>query len=80
MSGLEEFKRGYISSVGDGTQIDILNDNLLPTHPDLRVLTPKGGNLVQNICDLISPVLVQWDEELVRILGRLMLNPYCQFF
>ena len=81
MSGLEAFKKGYIWRVGDGTQIDIWSDNWLrPVNPSLRVLTPKGRNLVQKVSDLINPVLGQWDEELVRdIFGQLMLNLYCQF-
>lgn len=33
MIGLEAFRRGYIWRVGDGMQIDILEDRWLPSNP-----------------------------------------------
>jgi hypothetical protein len=54
--------------VGDGTQINIWEDNWLPGSPDLKVQTPRGRNLVTTVDELISPIDANWDVDLVKSL------------
>jgi len=68
LAGLECFKKGYIWRVGDGTQINIWEDNWLPGSPDLKVQTPRGRNLVTTVDELINPIDANWDVDLVRSL------------
>jgi hypothetical protein len=63
MAGLECFKKGYIWRVGDGTQINIWEDCWIPSSHNLKVMTPKGNNVVQHVNDLINPIYGQWDSE-----------------
>lgn len=39
---------------------------MLPSPWSRRVITPRGGNLMEFVSDLISPITGNWDEELVR--------------
>jgi hypothetical protein len=66
MAGLSCFKKGYIWRVGDGTQINIWEDNWIPSSHNLKVMTPKGNNLFTHVSDLINPVDGNWDEELLE--------------
>lgn len=66
LSGLECFKRGYIWRVGDGSQINIWNDCWIPASHNLKVMTPRGHNLVTTVEELINPVTGNWDENLIR--------------
>lgn len=62
LAGLDCFKKGFIWRVGDGTQINIWDDNWIPSSPNMKVLTPRGNILV------INPVDGRWDEALIRSL------------
>ena len=66
MAGLQCFKKGYIWRVGDGTQINIWNDHWIPGRHNLKVLTPRGNNIIRTVDKLINPVNMTWDEDLVR--------------
>jgi hypothetical protein len=68
MAGLENFKRGCIWRVGDGSQINIWEDAWIPTRPSKRMMTPQGTILVTMVNDLINPMAGSWDEELIRSL------------
>ena len=66
LAGLECFKRGYIWRVGDGSQIKIWEDCQIPSSHNLKILTPRGNNLVTNVEELINPVDGNWDEQMIR--------------
>lgn len=66
LAGLECFKRGYIWRVGDGSQINIWNDNWIPSSHNMKILTPRGNILVSTVNELISPIDGRWDEQLIR--------------
>jgi hypothetical protein len=66
LAGLECFKRGYIWRVGDGSQIKIWDDCWLPTSHNLKVMTPRGNNLVTKVDELINPVTGDWDDDLIK--------------
>jgi hypothetical protein len=68
MAGVENFKRGCIWRVGDGTKINIWKDSCIPTSPTKKMMTPRGNILVSTVNDLINPVTWSWDEELIRSL------------
>lgn len=64
--GSECFKRGYIWRVEDGSQIKIWENCRIPSSHSLKILTPRGNNLVTNVEELINPVDGNWDEEMIR--------------
>ena len=66
LAGLECFKKGYIWRVGDGSQINIWEDHWIPTSHNLKVMTPRGHNLLSKVEDLIDPATGNWDEDLVK--------------
>lgn len=68
LAGLDCFKRGYIWRVGDGSQINIWNDNWIPSSHNMKILTPRGNILVSTVNELISPIDGRWDEQLIRSL------------
>jgi len=68
LAGLECFKLGYIWRVGECTQINIWNDNWIPSSHNMKVLTPRGNILVSTVDKLINPINGRWDEELIRSL------------
>jgi hypothetical protein len=49
-------KKGYIWRIGDGTQINIWEDSWIPSSHNLKIMTPKGTNILQNVSDLINPI------------------------
>ena len=63
---LECFKKGYIWRVGDGSQIKIWEDSWIPSSHNLKVLTPRGNNLLTTVDELINPITRTWDEELIN--------------
>ena len=80
LAGLECFKRGYIWRVGDGTQINIWNDNWTPGSHNLKVLTPRGNIVISTVDELINPIDGRWDEELIKLLlGQLMYTGFSKF-
>jgi hypothetical protein len=68
LAGLECFKHGYIWRVGDGSQINIWNDNWIPGSHNLKVQTPRGNILISRVDELINPLDGRWDERLIRSL------------
>jgi len=66
LTGLECFKLGYIWRVGDGTEINIWEDNWIPRSHNLKIQTRRGNNLVTRVNELINPVDFTWDEPLIR--------------
>jgi hypothetical protein len=65
MAGLSTFKRGYIWRVGNGERINIWTDPWIPSSPDRRVISARGGALLTKVTDLIEPVTGQWDATLL---------------
>lgn len=65
LAGLERFKHRYIWRVGDGTQINIWNDNWIPGSHNLKVLTPRGNVVISTMDELINPLDGRWDVELI---------------
>jgi hypothetical protein len=63
---VSEFRRGYICRVGDGSQINIWEDNWIPSSHNLKVLTPCGNNLVTKVDELINAATGTWDENLIK--------------
>jgi len=68
LAGLECFKLGYIWRVGDGTQINIWDDNWIPGSHDLKIQTWRGNNIVTTVDELINPIDFTWDVDLVNSL------------
>ena len=66
LAGLDCFKKGYIWRVGDGSQINIWEDSWVPASHNLKVLTPRGHNLLTTVDELIDPVTGKWDEEMIK--------------
>jgi len=52
--------------VGDGTQINIWEDNWIPGSHNMKILTPRGNNIVTRVNELINPVDSTWDTNLIR--------------
>ena len=68
LAGLECFKLGYIWRVGDGTHINIWDDNWIPGSHDLKIQTWRGNNIVTTVDELINPIDFTWDVDLVNSL------------
>jgi hypothetical protein len=66
MAGLENFKRGCIWRIGDGTQVNIWEDKWIPTSPTCKLATPRGNIVITKVSILIYPISGFWDEELRR--------------
>ena len=65
MAGINSLKRGYIWRVGNGHNINIWEDAWIPNCDTRKVVTPKGGQLLTKVGDLIDPALNTWDEDLI---------------
>lgn len=52
--------------MGDGSQINIWNDCWILASHNLKVMTPRGHDLVTTVEELINPVAGNWDENLNR--------------
>lgn len=66
MAGVSSLKRGHIWRVGNGQNIDIWEDAWIPNCANRKIVTPKGGQLLRKVADLIDPILNSWDEDLLR--------------
>jgi len=66
LAGLECFKQGYIWRVGDGTQINIWENNWIPGSHNLKVQTARGNTIITTVDDLINPADATWDVDLVK--------------
>jgi hypothetical protein len=63
--GVDRFKRGCIWRVGDGSQINIWEDSWIPSSHNLKIMTPRGSNILTRVSDLINPIDGSWDEDLI---------------
>ena len=66
MKGTNSLKRGYIWRVGNGQNINIWKDAWIPSCANREVVTPKAGQLLTKVGDLIDHVSNNWDEDLIR--------------
>jgi hypothetical protein len=79
--GLSTFKRGYIWRVGNGEIINIWTDPWIPSSPDRKVISARGGALLTKVSYLIDPITGQWDATLLSDLfnpvdtGRILQIP-----
>jgi ribonuclease HI len=48
--------------------INIWQDPWIPTSSTRKVISPRAGAVYTKVCDLISPITGQWDEELLNSL------------
>jgi hypothetical protein len=64
--GIELVKEGYIWRIRDGASVNIWDDPSLPKLWDRKVSTPRNGNLLGKVADLINPISGSWDEQLVQ--------------
>jgi hypothetical protein len=54
--GLDCFKQGYIWRVGGGSQVNIWEDNWILGSHNLKVLMPRGNNIITTVDELINPI------------------------
>uniref|UniRef100_A0A8I6X8W7 Reverse transcriptase zinc-binding domain-containing protein n=1 Tax=Hordeum vulgare subsp. vulgare TaxID=112509 RepID=A0A8I6X8W7_HORVV len=66
LHGLELIKEGYIWRIGDEARVNIWRDPWIPWPWSRRVITPRRGNLLEYVSELIDPTSGVWDERLVR--------------
>jgi hypothetical protein len=61
LAGREVPEKGLIKRAGDGGQTSIWDDRWIPAHFDARPVTPRDGQAVTLVADLLN-----WNEELIR--------------
>ncbi|RLN42620.1 retrotransposon protein, putative, unclassified [Panicum miliaceum] len=66
MRGIKVLESGVIWRVGNGEKINIWNDPWIPRGITRREITPRGGNLVSRVSELIDPVSGGWDDDLLN--------------
>ena len=66
MADTNTLKRGYIWRVRNGNNINIWEDAWIPSYAARKIVTPKGGNMLTKVGDLIDPASNTWDEDLIR--------------
>jgi ribonuclease HI len=66
LKGVKLLKEGLIWRIGDGNSINIWRDPWIPRGDTRRVITTRGTSILQNVSELINPVIGDWDEQLVR--------------
>jgi hypothetical protein len=65
-AGIQTLKNGHIWRAGDGTMINICEDEWIPSSHSRKVLTPKGQNICTRVSDLIDPYTNSWDMDFVN--------------
>jgi hypothetical protein len=65
-SGLQTLKKGHIWRVGQGTSINIWDDEWIPSSNSRKVITPKGQHIITRVNELIDPITNMWDIDLVN--------------
>jgi hypothetical protein len=66
LHGVELIKQGVIWRIGDGNNVKIWEDPWVPKLWSRKISTPRNGNLLTYVNELINPIMGQWDEQLVR--------------
>ena len=66
LKGLETFKKGYIWRVGTGENIRIWSDPSIPSSPGMKIITPRGQNILTRVSELIDLEHGTWDEDMIR--------------
>lgn len=66
VAGIQTFKRGSIWRVGTGSHINLWEDPWIPSSETRRIITPRGGIMLNKVEDIIDPYTGQWDEALIR--------------
>jgi hypothetical protein len=65
VAGIQTFKRGYIWRVGDGMSIDIWKAPWIPSSPDRKVTSERGGSILTRVWDqdLLNSIFNQLDVQ-----------------
>jgi len=63
-AGLTE--KGVVWSVGNGDSIRIWEDPWVPQGATKKPITPRRGNILTRVSELINPLTEDWDDEMVR--------------
>lgn len=66
LHGLDLVRQGYIWRIGSGSSVNIWRDPWIPRAWSRGVITPRNGNLLETVDELISPIDGKWDMQLVR--------------
>jgi len=66
LKGLELLKKGVVLRVGNVGSIRIWEDPRLPYGVTRRPITPRRGNILSRVSDLIDPLTEGWDAELIQ--------------
>ena len=66
LKGFDLLKQGLIWRVGDGEGLNIWSDPWIPRNMSRKPITPKGGNLISKVNELIHPITGMWDSQLVQ--------------
>jgi hypothetical protein len=66
MACLKSFKKGCIWRVRDESQINIWEDSWIPSSYSLKIMTPRGTNILAHVSDLINPIDGSWDEDIIE--------------
>ena len=66
VAGIQTFERGCIWRIGNGEQIKIWEDAWIPSSPNRKIISSRGGALITKVSERISPVTEQWDEDFIR--------------
>jgi hypothetical protein len=66
LKGIELLKKGIIWRIGDGEGLNIWSDPWLPRGTTRRPITPRNGNLLRDVAELIDPITGCWDTQLIR--------------
>ena len=64
--GMQTFKKGCISRVGNGMKINIWEDCWIPSSNSRKIITVRGNYVLTMVNELINPLTRDWDEELIR--------------
>ena len=66
LRGLEVLMMGMIWRIGDGRNLKIWADPWLPREWARQPITPRGGNILTYVDELINPITGTWDVDLVE--------------
>lgn len=64
--GIKTLQKGHIWRVGDGSNINIWEDEWIPNCSSRKVITRRGQNILSKVSELINPNTNQWDEDLIH--------------